>query len=39
MDEIGTFPALSVGTEGSYNLRTGYYLNIVEAVKGDREPE
>ena len=37
--EIGTVPALSVGTEGSYNLRIGYYLNIVEAVKVDGEPE
>ncbi len=37
--EIGTVPALSVGTEGSYNLRIGYYLNIVEAVKADGEPE
>jgi hypothetical protein len=24
IDEIGTVPALSVGTEGSYNLRIGY---------------
>jgi hypothetical protein len=24
MDEIGTFPVISVGTEGSYNLRIGY---------------
>jgi hypothetical protein len=24
MDEIGTYPVISVGTEGSYNLIIGY---------------
>ena len=38
-DEIGAVLARSVGTEGSYNLRLGYYLNVVEAVKADGEPE
>jgi hypothetical protein len=36
--DIGAVRALREGTVGSFNLRIGYYLNTVEAVKADREP-
>ena len=36
---MGTVPALREGTTGSLNLTIGYYLNILEAVKADGEPE
>ena len=37
--DIGAVPALKEGTAGNFNLRFGYYLNIVEAVKADGEAE
>jgi hypothetical protein len=33
------FAPQDVGTAGSFNLRIGYYPNIMEAVKADGEPE
>lgn len=32
-------PRIKGGDRGSFNLRIGYYLNTVEAVKADGEPE
>jgi hypothetical protein len=37
--DIGAVPVLREGTAGSFNLSIGYYLNTVEAVKADGEPE
>ncbi len=33
------FAPRDVGTAGSFDLRIGYYPNIMEAVKADGEPE